>query len=275
MPAKQLQVGSTPTGVSSPVPRQNRPNLDRRETCLTFDESVFRPQGSASVSPQRIEAPRSGRSPNIPSSAPRSILVRTGRENGPFVPSATGLSRTPTAPRLTLLDLPYISSRRLPTGPPWRMIQAIEQHLSLPPFGTHSVEVCHMKRIHRLAWAAMAALAFLSGCRSMDPCREGFFSRLTSRRATVIYDGPVSSTPLSGCCEGGPLLGDPAIVCPGSMISNGHGLTPVPALPATPSLPPGMLPSPTPTTSPPPLAPVPGSPPLATPTPAQPSARSK
>jgi hypothetical protein len=139
----------------------------------------------------------------------------------------------------------------------------------------------------------VAGLGLVSGCRSSynpcDPCASpcngngGFFSRLTSRGNGGVYGGAVVGTPVStmplgmgDCCDGGPILGDPALINGGFGVPPYNGLPPAAVAPPMAPVPPmTTLPAPAPTTAPPPLAPVPAAPPpgLATPVPAQPSAR--
>jgi hypothetical protein len=151
----------------------------------------------------------------------------------------------------------------------------------------------------RLATCAMVAgLGLVSGCRSLcnpcDPCASpcngngGMISRLLSRRnGGTVVGTPVSGMPLGmgdccgmdGCCDGGPMLGDPTLINGGMVMPpyNGapyNGMPPPGVAPPMGTIPP-MSTLPAPTTAPPPLAPVPvaPSPGLATPTPAQPSGR--
>jgi hypothetical protein len=194
------------------------------------------------------------------------VLVRQTVRVTPSVPN---VSRTRVAATSDASSAERIHWSWLPPPDHWRMIAA-ESSL-----GTASDKDSHMNRPLWITLAVVATLGLQSGCQSSS-CGGGFLSSLTSRRGTVIYDGPVLATPASsgpygGCCEGGPMLGNPSIVQPGPGMPNGMGVPMVPA-PPTATLP---TPTPFPGTGPPPLAPVPGStnPPLATPTPAQPSLR--
>jgi hypothetical protein len=137
-----------------------------------------------------------------------------------------------------------------------------------------------MNRSRLTSWASLAALALAAGCQSCDySCNGGgFFSRLAARRRPVCCEGPVVGTPVStmplggGCCEGGPILGDPGIYAPGTMAPAINGVPPFNAVPPMTTLPP-----PSGNTAPPPLAPVPGTaaPGTATPTPAPASPSSR
>lgn len=173
---------------------------------------------------------------------------------------------------------------------------ATDRRLDSPvhdPFGKHSVEEIAMCAVRLTSLVVAAGLSLLSGCQSSGGCGNGggFLSRLTSRRATVVYDGPVMATPMNGmampgCCDGGPVLGDPTVINGGMMpypgsatVMPGEGTLPgmipptMPTVPSTPTPPGATLPPPSPSTAPPPLAPVPTTPGLATPVPAQPSGR--